>query len=65
VFLTFLSIKSGFGLTLLTYSVISGLGMGVVYLLPLEYAMSWFPQHKGLANSAVLFGYGLSSMIFR
>lgn len=38
--------------------------MGMCYILPLEFGMAWFPENKGFANSAILFGYGASAIIF-
>ncbi|CAF0966203.1 unnamed protein product [Brachionus calyciflorus] len=53
-----------FLLTLITYGAMPGLGTGFAYIGPLSIAMKWFPNKKGLANSAILFGYGASAIFF-
>jgi MFS family permease len=64
VALTYFTVKQSFILTLFTYSFTAGIGFGVCYLTPLEIAMKWFPNSKGSANSAILFGYGIGGIIF-
>lgn len=64
VFLTTITVNHSFILTLLTYGGMTGLGTGFAYIGPLSIAMKWFPDKKGLANSAILFGYGASAVIF-
>lgn len=64
VALTFFTIKLSYFLTLLTYGVMIGIGTGFSYIGPMSIAMKWFPDRKGLANSAILFGYGASAIIF-
>lgn len=49
---------------LLTYSVISGLGVGVAYAAPLVALMSWMPHRKGLASGIVTAGFGGGAFIF-
>ena len=64
VAVTYFTVKQSFILTLFTYSFTAGIGFGVCYLTPLEIAMKWFPNSKGSANSAILFGYGIGGIIF-
>lgn len=64
VALTSITIKYSFILTLFSYGAMAGLGTGFSYIGPLSIAMKWFPEKKGLANSAILFGYGASAIIF-
>ena len=64
VALTYYTIKESLLLTTLTYGVMTGFGTGLAYLGPLSMAMRWFPLSKGLATSAILFGYGGSSSLF-
>jgi len=47
----------------LTYGVISGLGVGLAYGLPLAVVASWFPERKGLAVGLTVTGFGLSPVI--
>lgn len=64
VALTYFAIQHSYFLTLLTYGCLNGIGVGIGYLTPLEVAMRWFPESRGFANSAILFGYGAGGIIF-
>jgi MFS transporter, OFA family, oxalate/formate antiporter len=47
----------------LTYGLISGAGVGIVYGVPMTVVARWFPHRKGLAVGSVLIGFGLSPII--
>lgn len=47
----------------ITYGVISGAGVGIVYGVPMTVVSRWFPEKKGLAVGMVLVGFGLSPLI--
>ena len=47
----------------LTYGLISGAGVGIVYGVPMAVVARWFPEKKGLAVGSVLIGFGLSPII--
>lgn len=47
----------------LTYGVISGAGVGIVYGVPMAVVARWFPERKGLAVGSVLIGFGLSPIL--
>ena len=47
----------------ITYGVISGAGVGIVYGVPMTIVARWFPEKKGLAVGMVLMGFGLSPLI--
>lgn len=47
----------------ITYGLISGSGVGIVYGVPLTVVARWFPEKKGLAVGMVLIGFGLSPLI--
>lgn len=47
----------------LTYGVIGGAGVGIVYGAPIALITRWFPDKKGLAVGLVLTGFGLSPFI--
>ncbi len=47
----------------LTYGIISGSGVGIVYGAPMTVVAKWFPEKKGLAVGLVLVGFGLSPLI--
>jgi MFS transporter, OFA family, oxalate/formate antiporter len=47
----------------LTYGVIAGAGVGIVYGVPISLAAKWFPDRKGLAVGLTVVGFGLSPLI--
>jgi MFS family permease len=47
----------------LTYGAIAGIGVGIVYGVPMVVASRWFPDKKGLAMGLVVLGFGLSPFI--
>jgi len=48
---------------ILTYGMIAGVGVGIVYGVPMVVASRWFPDRKGLAMGLVVLGFGLSPFI--
>lgn len=47
----------------ISYGIISGSGVGIVYGVPMAVVAKWFPEKKGLAVGMVLVGFGLSPLI--
>ena len=47
----------------LTYGVIAGSGVGLVYGCPVAMGAKWFPDKKGLAVGLMLAGFGGSALI--
>ncbi|HUV23837.1 MAG TPA: MFS transporter [Methanomassiliicoccales archaeon] len=47
----------------LTYGVIGGLGVGIVYNCPIGVVGRWFPERRGLAVGITVLGFGLSPLI--
>lgn len=47
----------------ITYGLISGAGVGIVYGVPMTVIARWFPEKKGLAVGMVLVGFGLSPLV--
>jgi MFS family permease len=47
----------------LTYGVLSGIGLGITYGVPMAVAARWFPDKKGLTVGLILVGFGLSPLI--
>lgn len=45
------------------YGVISAIGLGFLYLIPIRNVMKWFPKHEGLAVGFTILGFGLSGMV--
>lgn len=60
-------ILSGFfkniGLISLSYGVIGGSGVGIVYGVPIAVISRWFPDKRGLAMGLVISGFGLSPLV--
>ena len=46
-----------------TYGVLGGIGVGTLYGVPIAMASRWFPNSRGIATGATLFGFGLSPLI--
>ncbi len=47
----------------ITYGIIIGSGVGIIYGLPMQVVAEWFPKIKGFAVGLVLLGFGLSPFI--
>jgi OFA family oxalate/formate antiporter-like MFS transporter len=45
------------------YGIISAIGLGFLYLIPISNVMRWFPKHEGLAVGWTILGFGLSSIV--
>ena len=48
---------------MISYGVIGGIGVGIIYGVPMSVAGKWFPEKKGLAVGVALAGFGLSPFI--
>ena len=48
---------------IITYGLIAGSGVGIVYGVPIAVAAKWFPDKKGMAVGITLAGFGLSPFI--
>jgi MFS family permease len=57
------SLTSNIIMLVLTYGVIAGIGVGMVYGVPLAVSAKWFPDKKGLAVGLTVVGFGLSPLI--
>ncbi len=49
---------------ILTWGVIGGLGIGLVYVCPIACATKWFPDKVGLINGLAVAGFGAGSIVF-
>ena len=47
----------------ITYGVIAGSGVGIIYGVPIAVCARWFPDKKGLAVGLTIIGFGLSPLI--
>ncbi len=46
-----------------TYGVIGGMGVGIIYGVPIAVVAKWYPNKKGFAVGLTLLGFGLSPFI--
>jgi len=57
------SFAAHIGVLMLTYGFIAGIGVGIVYGVPMVVVSRWFPDKKGLAVGLTIVGFGLSPLI--
>ncbi len=57
------SFATSIGMLVLTYGVIAGAGVGLVYGCPVALGARWFPDRKGLAVGLMLAGFGGSALV--
>jgi MFS transporter, OFA family, oxalate/formate antiporter len=57
------SFVSNITILVITYGVIAGAGIGIVYGVPLAVAAKWFPDQKGIAVGLTVIGFGLSPLV--
>ncbi len=48
---------------LVAYGVIGGVGVGLVYGVPIAVSSRWIPERKGFATGITILGFGLSPLI--
>ncbi len=48
----------------MTYSIMGGIGSGIIYNVSVSTATAWFPDKRGLANGVCVGTTGLSPIIF-
>src|SRR5208283_1770559 len=47
----------------LTYGVVAGMGVGIVYGIPIAVVTKWFPDIKGLTVGLTVLGFGVSALV--
>jgi MFS transporter, OFA family, oxalate/formate antiporter len=57
------SFATSIWMLILTYGVIAGSGVGLVYGCPIAVGAKWFPDKKGLAVGLIVAGFGGSALI--
>ena len=57
------SFATSIPLLILTYGLIGGAGIGIVYGVPISVTAKWFPDLKGLTVGLTVVGFGLSPLI--
>lgn len=56
--------SSSADLIFLTYGIVGGLGVGIVYLCTIACVQKWFPDRRGFATGAMVGAFGFSLVIF-
>ncbi|XP_045126339.1 oxalate:formate antiporter-like isoform X3 [Portunus trituberculatus] len=62
IILTRYTVELSLFAVILTYGLLSGLGISLAYATPLSCGMQWFPRHKGLVNGLIVAGFGLGAL---
>ncbi|XP_068220917.1 uncharacterized MFS-type transporter YhjX-like isoform X2 [Palaemon carinicauda] len=62
IMLTHYTIEVSLFAVILTYGLLSGLGISLSYVTPLACGMKWYPHRKGLINGLIVGGFGLGSL---
>jgi len=57
------SYATGVSYLYVTYGVIAGTGVGIVYGIPIAVVTRWFPDLKGLAVGLTVLGFGVSALV--
>ena len=60
---TYFTVNSLVGM-IVTYGILSGIGCGISYVLPMSIAIKWFPRNQAFVAGVILSGYGLSAVVF-
>ncbi|WP_162055880.1 L-lactate MFS transporter [Pontibacter pamirensis] len=50
-------------LFILTYGLLSGVGLGIGYIAPVSTLVKWFPDRRGLATGMAVLGFGTGALI--
>ena len=61
--LTCLGVQTSLAVTMLTYGMMGGFGIGLAYTSPMLTGYEWFPRNRGVVSGIVVGGYGLGSII--
>jgi OFA family oxalate/formate antiporter-like MFS transporter len=48
---------------LITYGLLSGLGLGIGYISPVSTLVKWFPDRRGLATGMAVLGFGTGALV--
>jgi OFA family oxalate/formate antiporter-like MFS transporter len=47
----------------LSYGVVSGIGLGFAYIVPISVLVKWFPERRGFITGLAVGGFGLGALI--
>jgi MFS transporter, OFA family, oxalate/formate antiporter len=58
------SFATSFPVFIVLYGVMSGIGCGINYMIPMVIGWKWYPNNKGWVTGVVISAYGFSSFLF-
>ena len=62
--LSYVTIQFSFWWFILTYGLITGIGLGILYISPIICSMRWLPRWKGLVSGIALAGIALGTLVY-
>lgn len=62
--LSYVTIQFSFWWFMLTYGLITGIGLGLLYISPITCSMNWLPKWKGLASGVALSGIAFGTLMY-
>lgn len=62
--LSYVTIQFSFWWFMFTYGIITGIGLGLIYISPITCSMNWLPKWKGLASGVALSGIAFGTLIY-
>ena len=58
------SLTTSFPIFVLSYAIITGFLVGLLFMVPLNNSFKYFPNYRGVVSGIISTGFGLSSFIF-
>lgn len=62
--LSYVTIQFSFWWFMFTYGLITGFGLGVLYICPITLSIKWLPKWKGAVSGFVLSGIALGTLVY-
>lgn len=56
-------LSGGIGMLYLSYGVLAGLGIGMVYNAVISAVSAWYPDKKGFCSGVLMMSFGISSLV--
>lgn len=58
------SFATGFLSFIVSYSMLAGIGFGIIYTSPLKTAWPYFPENKGAVSGFIMCGYSTGAIFY-